>query len=76
MKRYSVIIDQYSDGTATVSYEGPSGRSCHTVVDADRAVLFSSYLIGWDRDGSLFQEDGDMVPEGVCNLETIVAVCR
>ena len=71
MKHCSVFIDQHSNGTATVSYEGPDGRSYRTVVDADRAVLFSSYLVGWAMNGLLFEEDGSMSSEvvfvaGVC----------
>ena len=76
MKNLSVNIMQHSDGTSTVAYTSPAGRVYHVEVSADRAVLFSSYLIGYDRDGLLFQEDGSMVPEAVCDLETITAVCR
>ena len=76
MKHFSVNIMQHSGGTSTVAYTSPAGRAYRVEVSADRAVLVSSYLVGWDRDGSLFQEDGNMVPESVCKLETIVAVCR
>lgn len=60
MKHFSVSIAQHLDGTATVAFTSPSGRVYRTVVSADRAVLFSAYLVGWDRDGLLFNEDGDM----------------
>lgn len=75
MKHCSVVIDQHSDGTATVSYEGPTGRSYRTVVDADCAVLFSSCLIGWAMNGLLFEEGGSMSSGGVCHVEFAAGVC-
>ena len=51
---FSVSIVQRSDGTAVVSCEGLFGFSCHAVVCADDAVLFSACLIGWARDCMAF----------------------
>lgn len=50
MKCLSVSIVQHPEGTATVSYKGPFGRSYHAVVRADDAVLVSALLISWARD--------------------------
>nr|DAF30178.1 MAG TPA: hypothetical protein [Caudoviricetes sp.] len=76
MKCFSVSITLHPEGAATVSYESPAGRVHHTVVDADRVVLFSACLIGLARDGVLFDEDGSMSPEAMRDLRTVAAMCH
>lgn len=55
MEHFSVSIVQHSDGIATVAYIGLDGSVYRFEVSADRAMLFSAYLIGWARDCMAFE---------------------
>ena len=71
MKCFSTSIVQRPDGTSVVSFEGSTGRLYRTVVRTDCAVLLSSCLIGWARDGLLFDEDGGVCIDAACGLKFI-----
>lgn len=71
MKCFSVSIVQRSDGASVVSFEGSTGRSYCAVVRTGCAVLFSSCLIGWARDGLLFDEDGGVCVDAARDLKFI-----
>ena len=73
MECFSVSIVQRSDGTSVVSFEGSTGRSYCIVVRTGCVVLFSSCLIGWARDGLLFDEDGGVCVDAVRDLKFIAA---
>lgn len=75
MKHFSVGIIQHFDGTATVAFTSPAGHVYRTVVSVDRAVLASTYLIGWDRDGLLFDEDGDVTRGARADFVKVACMC-
>lgn len=75
MKHFSVGIIQHFDGAATVAFTSPAGHVYRTVVSADRAVLASAYLISWDRDGLLFDEDGDMTKGARADFIKVAHMC-